>query len=151
MFTGDRSGEWLYRALYRAGFANQPVSRDRRDGLHLKDCYIAAVIHCAPPGNKPLPVEIQSCRSFLLREAALLDRLQVLVALGSIAFRAALDALDTRVNARRAKFAHGAEHELSDGKTLLASFHPSQQNTFTGRLTEPMLDYIFERASSLMK
>lgn len=150
VFTGDRSGDWLYRALYRAGFASQPDSRDRRDGLTLRDCYITAVIHCAPPDNKPLPVEIRRCRGYLMREIALLDRLRVVVALGSIAFKIALDLFDTDNDARKPKFAHGVEHRLRGGVTLIGSYHPSQQNTFTGRLTEAMLDSVFDRAAALM-
>ncbi|HWP45283.1 MAG TPA: uracil-DNA glycosylase [Blastocatellia bacterium] len=151
VFTGDRSGDWLFRALHRAGFANQPESKDRQDGLLLRDCYITAVIHCAPPGNKPLASEIQNCRNYLLREIALLDRLRVVVALGSIAFKAALEVFDAGATERTPKFAHGAEYILKGGLRLLASFHPSQQNTFTGRLTEPMLDRIFERAATLIQ
>jgi uracil-DNA glycosylase family 4 len=150
VFTGDRSGDWLYRSLYRAGFASQPESRDRSDGLVLRDCYITAVIHCAPPDNKPLPVEMRNCRGFLLREIAMLVRVKVAVALGGIAFKVALDALGARAGVRRPKFAHGVEHAIGGGITLIGSYHPSQQNTFTGRLTEPMLDRIFNRAAEII-
>lgn len=149
VFTGDRSGDWLYCALYRAGFASQPESIDRYDGLTLRDCYITAMIHCAPPENKPLPAEIQNCRPFLLRETAALDRVRVVVALGSLAFKTALEVF--KPPGRKPKFGHGVEHRLSGAITLIGSFHPSQQNTFTGRLTEPMLDRIFERAAHLIR
>ena len=156
IFTGDRSGDWLYRALYRAGFANQPTSVQRGDGLKLQDCYITAAVHCAPPDNKPLPDEISNCRPYLLREIELLKHLRVVVALGRLAFDAAISSfgLPTQDHSARRiarpKFAHGAECQLRHGATLIASFHPSQQNTFTGRLTEPMFDHIFTRARDLL-
>ncbi|HMG34792.1 MAG TPA: uracil-DNA glycosylase [Blastocatellia bacterium] len=155
IFTGDRSGDWLYRALHRQGFANQPHSVDRFDGLKLRDCYITAAIHCAPPGNKPLPEEFKNCRPYLLEEVALLKRVRVVVALGRIAFDTALavygqPATETGSRARRPAFGHGIECELDGQRTLLASFHPSQQNTFTGKLTEAMFDSIFERARELV-
>ena len=160
VFTGDRSGDWLYRALYRAGFANQPTSVHREDGLALDDCYITAVIHCAPPENKPLPGEVANCRPYLLEEVELLAEARVVVALGRIAFAAAIEVfglerdetVSNRVAARirKPKFAHGAEVRLRGGKRLIASFHPSQQNTFTGKLTEPMFDKIFDRARLLI-
>jgi uracil-DNA glycosylase family 4 len=155
IFTGDRSGDWLIRTLHKCGFANQPVSVNRSDGLQLHDCYITAAIRCAPPANKPTGQEIQNCRPFLLRELELLlPRLRAVVALGQIAFRTALDALaevaDVRHNPRP-KFAHGAEIPLTDKITLLASYHPSQQNTFTGRLTEEMLDAVFLRALEIVQ
>ena len=150
MFTGDRSGDWLYRALYHAGFANQPVSTDRNDGLSLTDCYITAVNHCAPPANKLLPEEIRNCRPFLQREIALLTRLRVVVALGKVAFDAVLREMPQAEVKPRPKFAHGAECSLQNGIQLIASFHPSQQNTFTGKLTAPMLDAVFSRARSLI-
>jgi uracil-DNA glycosylase family 4 len=153
VFTGDRSGDWLFSALYRAGFANQPVSVHRDDGLELYDCWINAVIHCAPPDNKPLPDEIQNCRPYLLSELKLLKRVRVIVALGRLAFDAVLASVenDGRRKSPRPKFAHGAEVDLRSNLKLIASFHPSQQNTFTGRLTEPMFDHVFERARAIIE
>ena len=153
VFTGDRSGDWVFRALYRAGFANQPVSTHRGDGLKLIDCYINAVIHCAPPDNKPLPDEIQNCRPYLLAELKLLNRVRVIVALGRLAFDTVLASVETdgRRRSPRPKFAHGAEVDLRSDLKLIASFHPSQQNTFTGRLTEPMFDHVFERARAVIE
>jgi uracil-DNA glycosylase family 4 len=152
MFTGDRSGDWLYRALFRAGFANQPTSTSRDDGLGLRDCYITAVARCAPPDNKPLPTELASCRPFLERELELLSRLRAVVALGGIAFDVALRTLrdaGRRTGGRKPRFSHGGETDVG-GIVLLGSYHPSQQNTFTGRLTEPMLDEVFARARELV-
>ncbi|HJQ24811.1 MAG TPA: uracil-DNA glycosylase [Blastocatellia bacterium] len=156
VFTGDRSGDWLYRAMYRAGFVNQPTSTRRGDGLELRDCYITAVIHCAPPANKPLPEEVANCRPYLLTELELLRDVRVVVALGRVAFDAAIANIGLAANdagvkrAPRPQFKHGAEVALAGGKRLIASFHPSQQNTFTGKLTEPMLDAIFARARELL-
>ncbi len=154
MFTGDRSGDWLYRALHRAGFANQSVSVARHDGLELIGCYITAVIHCAPPDNKPLPDEIKNCRPYLLREVDNMRQVQVVVALGRLAFDTAFSVYgsDSGKTAKpaRPKFSHGAEILLDKGLTLIASYHPSQQNTFTGRLTEEMLDAVFHRARKLI-
>ncbi|MBM3802166.1 MAG: uracil-DNA glycosylase [Acidimicrobiia bacterium] len=149
VFTGDRSGDWLYRALHRFGFANQPLSIDRHDGLRLRDSYITAVLHCAPPLNKPLPTEIANCRPFLVREMQLLPRIRVIVALGKIAFDNVWQ-LTSTPGKPRPRFRHGLEVALPSGQTLLASFHPSQQNTFTGKLTEPMFDSIFARARELL-
>jgi uracil-DNA glycosylase family 4 len=152
MFTGDRSGEWLYRALFRAGFASRPDSTHRDDGLVLSDCWITAALHCAPPDNKPLPQESRNCRPFLLAELGLLPNVRVVVGLGRIAFDAAANAIRDAGLAkvpRAPAFAHGAEHELGS-IMLLGSYHPSQQNTFTGRLTEPMLDAVFARASAIV-
>ena len=156
IFTGDRSGDWLYRALHKAGFANQPHSVDKRDGLKLKDCYITAVAHCAPPANKLLPQEISNCRTFLTSEVELLRNFKVVVALGRVAFDAALVACDTPAfgsrESRKVKpsFGHGVEVQLAGARLLIASFHPSQQNTFTGKLTEPMFDSIFARAKEFI-
>lgn len=153
IFTGDRSGDWLFRALHKAGFANQPTSQHRNDGLQLHDCYITATCHCAPPQNKLTPAEMRNCRPFLLREIELLRRVRVVVALGKIGFEAAL-AVFAEVYGKgyspKPKFKHGAEFQLTEDVALLGSFHPSQQNTFTGRLTEAMFDAIFRRAKRLV-
>lgn len=154
MFTGDRSGDWLYRALYKAGFANQPDSFSSEDGLQLSDCYITAACRCAPPLNKLLPSEVQHCRPFLLREFQLLKNMTVVIGLGRIGFEAAahsLKELGKNSLVKKPKFFHGAEYALDAGMTLLASFHPSQQNTFTGKLTEPMFDSVFRRARTIVK
>lgn len=152
IFTGDRSGDWLFRALHRAGFANQPTSEHRRDGLRLIDCYIAAVVRCAPPANKPLPQERDNCLPFLAREIAALGGLRVVVALGSFAWDGALRSL--RANgvpapSPRPRFRHGAEVRVGP-YVLIGSYHPSQQNTFTGRLTEREFDRVFARARKLL-
>jgi len=146
MFTGDRSGEWLYRALWRAGFANQPDSVGRDDGLVLTDAWVTSPVRCAPPANKPTTTERDTCRPFIDREIALLDQAQVFVALGAFGYQGVCGLLDVRP---RPKFGHGVEAETPDGRTVLCSFHVSQQNTFTGRLTEPMLDAVFTRAREL--
>ena len=151
IFTGDRSGDWLFRALHKAGFANQPISVNRNDGLKLTDCYVTAAVRCAPPQNKPLPQEIGKCRPYLLRELELLKRVRVIVALGRIAFDAAIASVGLEEQAsRRPAFAHAAEYRLRRDIILIASFHPSQQNTFTGKLTEPMFDRIFTRAREII-
>ena len=153
VFTGDRSGDWLFRAMHRAGFANQPTSIHRRDGLKLHDAYVAAACRCAPPDNKPLPDELANCRPFLLREIELLPNLRVILGLGKIGFDTAFDslrALGKTSLKSRPKFAHGAEVAVSETLTLLGTFHPSQQNTFTGKLTEKMLDAVFARAKELL-
>jgi uracil-DNA glycosylase family 4 len=153
IFTGDESGNWLYRALHAAGFANQPTSVARDDGLRLAGAYVTAVARCAPPGNRPTPIEIACCRPFLVEELERLDRLQVVVVLGKVAhdgFLAALAARGETVPKPRPPFAHGAEHRLANGLVLLCSYHPSQQNTFTGRLTRPMLDAVFSRAAAVL-
>jgi uracil-DNA glycosylase family 4 len=154
MFTGDRSGDWLYRALCKAGFANQSTSVSREDGLKLTNCYITATCRCAPPQNKLLPKEIKNCRPFLMKELLLLNGVKVVVGLGKIGFDAAAAALcefSGGPKSTKPRFSHGAEYALNDRLTLLGSFHPSQQNTFTGKLTEPMFDSIFHRAHSLLK
>jgi len=146
MFTGDRSGDWLFRAMHRAGLANQPESLGIDDGLALRGAWVASAVRCAPPGNKPLPTERDNCRPFLQRELALLTQLRVVVCLGAFAHEAACAEFGLRP---RPKFGHLAETVAPNGLTLLCSFHPSQQNTFTGRLTEPMLDAVFARAVAL--
>jgi uracil-DNA glycosylase len=148
MFTGDESGNWLLRALHSAGFANQPESIGLRDGLSLIDCYITATCRCAPPQNKLLPAEILNCRPFLHREIGLLKNVRVVVGLGRIGFDNALNAfreLGLIEFRTRPAFGHGARYALGPYE-FIASFHPSQQNTFTGRLTRPMLDRIFRAA-----
>ncbi len=154
MFTGDRSGEFLYPALYQAGFANQPISVSQDDGLALHDAYIASPVRCVPPDNKPTLEEIRTCRPFLQREIALLKNLKIVVVLGGIALQAYLSILQDcgQIKSRSAfRFAHGAEFATHKGGPLiLASYHPSQQNTSTGRLTADMLAAIFQRASRLL-
>jgi len=151
MFTGDRSGEWLYAALHRAGFANQPHSERRGDELRLGDAYVTAVVRCAPPANKPTPAERDNCLPYLERELQLLERCRTIVALGAFAWDGALRAiaaLGDELPRPRPKFGHGAE--TAAGRwTMLGCYHPSQQNTFTGRLTEPMFDAVLTRAREL--
>jgi uracil-DNA glycosylase family 4 len=153
MFTGDRSGDWLYRALHRGGFASQPESVGRQDGLVLTDVFVSAIVRCAPPDNKPLTAERHACRPWLEREWDLLDHLRVVVPLGGLAFGQALRILQDRgmsIPTPRPKFRHGLEIDLSPDPTVIASYHPSQQNTFTGRLTEEMLDSVFARVRQLL-
>jgi uracil-DNA glycosylase family 4 len=147
VFTGDRSGDWLFRAMHRAGFANQPRSVSIDDGLELHGAYVAAAVRCAPPANKPTPDERDRCLPYLARELALLADLRVIVVLGQFGYDAVARLLGHRAKPR---FGHGVEWPLPDGRTLLCSFHPSQQNTFTGKLTEQMLDDIFTRARELV-
>lgn len=145
MFTGDRSGDWLYRAMHRAGLANQPGSVSRDDGLELRGAWVSSAVRCAPPDNKPSVEERDACAPFLTRERGLLTRVRVVVCLGSFAWAAACREFGVRP---RPRFGHGVEQDAGD-VVLLGSFHPSQQNTFTGRLTEPMLDAVFARAVAL--
>ncbi len=146
VFTGDRSGDFLFAALFRAGFANQPISISREDGLALRDCYIAPLARCAPPLNKPTPAEIGRCRPFLQREWALLGELRAVLALGKIAMDGIVALLRDagRLPARKGyAFGHGVSHDLGEGLRLFASYHPSQQNTFTGKLTPARFDAVF--------
>jgi uracil-DNA glycosylase family 4 len=146
MFTGDRSGDWLFRAMWRAGYADRPESSTADDGLRLTGAWVTASVRCAPPANKPTPEERATCLGYLREELSYLDRARVLVVLGRLAFDAVTSVYGI---SPRPRFAHLAEHELEDGKSLVCSYHPSQQNTFTGKLTEPMLDAVFERARAL--
>jgi uracil-DNA glycosylase len=154
MFTGDRSGDFLFAALARSGFANQPTSTSRDDGLVLRDIWITAAVRCAPPGNRPTPAEREQCMPWTMRELRLLSNVRVVLCLGAFAWDAALrliaavSEVDTPPLRPRPRFGHGAE--LSDGRySLLGCYHPSQQNTFTGRLTEPMIDAVLARAREL--
>lgn len=146
IFTGDRSGDWLFESLYRAGFANQSTSEHRDDGLRLIGAYITAVVHCAPPGNKPTPQERDNCLPYLERELRLLPW-RVIVALGSFAYDGVCRTLSVR---QRSAFGHSVEAPLDDGRVILCSYHPSQQNTQTGKLTREMLDGVFMRARELV-
>jgi uracil-DNA glycosylase family 4 len=153
MFTGDRSGDILYKVLHQTGFASQPTSASRDDGLELRGAYITAACHCAPPGNKPLPAEIRNCRPYFERELELLPALKVVVALGKIAFDNYLDVLKARgAITRRAPFVFGHDRQFRMGAgqpVLVSSYHPSQQNTSTGKLTEKMLADVFRRVGML--
>ncbi|MCH7990817.1 MAG: uracil-DNA glycosylase [Gemmatimonadetes bacterium] len=152
MFTGDRSGDWLYRALHRSGFSNQPTSVKPGDGLELDGLLVTAAVRCAPPANKPTPEERDACSSWLDAELDLLPHLRVIVALGGIAYTQTLRVLSARgvpVPRPRPRFGHAVEVPLTDDLTLLASYHPSQQNTFTGKLTEAMFDQVWSRARTL--
>ncbi len=154
MFTGDRSGDFLYRALYETGFASQPSSVSRGDGLTLSGAYITAAVRCAPPDNKPTPEEFRTCRKYLERELALLKNLQCVVALGKLAFDAYLNILrDRGVIRRRAAygFGHNVQHEIPGAPVLIASYHPSQQNTSTGKLTAEMLRDVFAGARAIIQ
>ncbi len=153
MFTGDRSGDWLYAALHRYGFADRPLSTHRDDGLHLLDCTISAAVRCAPPQNKPSPEEMENCRQYLREELQLLESKKVIVALGRIAFNAFLKAwleIGDTLPDPKPEFRHGGEWILPGGLTLLASYHPSQQNTQTGKLTRPMFHKIFLRVRQIL-
>ncbi len=155
MFTGDKSGEWLYRAMFETGFASQAESTSREDGLRLIDARIVAAAHCAPPDNQPLPEELRNCRGWLERELDLLREVRVVLCLGRIAAEAYLGVLQSRgqIGSRAAfAFGHGAVHALGAGlPVLITSYHPSQQNTSTGRLTREMLRGVFETARSLVR
>jgi len=145
MFTGDRSGEWLFGALHEFGFANRPNSSRRDDGFALKDCYITATIRCAPPKNKPLPEEIENCRPYFLKELDLLKRIKVLIPLGQIAFTQTLKSLRLKgIEIPALAFGHGKVYPLPNGQTIITTYHPSQQNTQTGKLTKSMFHKIFE-------
>jgi uracil-DNA glycosylase family 4 len=146
VFTGDRSGDFLFAALHRCGYASQPHSIDVHDGLELHDCFITAAVKCAPPANKPTPTERDTCRPYLERELEQLRDVTVIVSLGQFGW----DAIASHYAVRpKPKFGHGAEVALPDGRTLLGSYHVSQQNTFTGKLTLDMLDAVFNRARAL--
>jgi len=151
VFTGDRSGDWLYGALFRAGFANQSTSTHRGDGLRLKDCYVSACVRCAPPANKPTPSERDACLPYLVDEMRFLTRVRVIVCLGAFAWDGALRALRTAgsIAAPKPRFGHGSESVIGR-YVLLGCYHPSQQNTFTKRLTPAMLDAVFRRARQLV-
>ncbi len=154
VFTGDRSGDWLYDALFQFGFANQAEATHRGDGLHLRDCYVAAAVRCAPPDNKPTREEFEACRPYLLEELRLLKNMTVVVALGKIAFDEyvkSCKALGHSVSTPVPKFGHGAVYAAPWGVTLLGSYHPSQQNTFTGKLTRPMFHSVFRQARKLIE
>ena len=146
VFTGDRSGDWLFAALHRAGYANQPTSVHKDDGLELTGAYVAAAVRCAPPANKPTPEERDTCQPYLEREIALLEQVEVVVALGSFGYEAACRVLGVRP---RPRFGHLAEVPAPGGPTIVCSYHPSQQNTFTGTLTADMFDAVFRRAREL--
>jgi len=152
VFTGDRSGDFLFAALHRAGFANQPVSLHAGDGLRLRDAWIAAAVRCAPPANKPTPAERDNCLPYALRELELLADVRVIVCLGAFAWDAALRILaagGVAVPRPRPRFGHAVELALPGTPRLLGCFHPSQQNTFTGKLTAPMIDAVLERARTI--
>jgi uracil-DNA glycosylase len=152
VFTGDRSGDWLFGSLYRTGFANQPHAVSRDDGLRLRDVFITAGVRCAPPDNKPTPAERDRCMPYMVREVELLENIRAVVALGSFAWNVALKVcapIGGNIPSPKPKFGHLAEADLGTFK-LIGSYHPSQQNTFTGKLTEPMLDAVFLRARALI-
>ena len=152
IFTGDRSGDWLYETLYAFGFSNQPTSVHREDGLKLKDCYITAAVRCAPPANKPAKDEFEKCRPYLVQELNLLKNVRVVLVLGKIAFDSYLKAYQENggsVPKPRPQFRHGGSLQLRPDLTLIASYHPSQQNTFTGKLTREMFHEVFKKAKKL--
>ncbi len=152
IFTGDRSGDWLFGTLYECGLANQPQSIHRNDGLQLFNVYIGAAVRCAPPDNKPLLSEFANCHPYLVQEINLLSRVKVIVALGSIAYNAIKKVYKLNAEYKKFKFppfGHGQQVKLADGRFLICSYHPSQQNTFTGKLTRPMFQKIFLTAKTL--
>lgn len=154
MFTGDESGKWLYRALYKSGFANRQISEHANDGMKLANCYITAAARCAPPQNKLLPIELHNCRQFLIQEFQLLKNCRVIVGLGKIGFDTAFEVIRSLKKTeltRKPHFSHGVVVSLSSSLSLIGSYHPSQQNTFTGRLTEPMFDSIFRKVRKELK
>jgi uracil-DNA glycosylase family 4 len=154
MFTGDESGHWLFRALFKAGFASQPSSVSKNDGLVLKNCYITAVCRCAPPLNKPLPAEIRNCRPFMIGELNVLKQLRVIVGLGKVGFDGAFDCIKHlgRTSLKsRPRFSHGAVVPLNDTLTLIGSYHPSRQNTFTGVLTLSRFNAIFTKTNRILQ
>jgi uracil-DNA glycosylase len=152
MFTGDRSGEWLFEALYSFGFANQPTSVRKDDGLSLHQCLVTAALRCAPPDNKPLPEEMNNCREYLVHELSLARQKRVVVALGQLAFRSFLKAQQhvTKQTIKDMRFRHGGEWPLPEGLVLISSYHPSQQNTQTGKLTRSMFHNVFQRARQII-
>jgi uracil-DNA glycosylase family 4 len=153
MFTGDRSGEWLYRTLHKYGFASQPISYSKDDSLQLSDCYITAVVRCAPPENKPTTNEIRNCNPFLIRELKLLSNSRVIVTLGRVAFDSTIRIIRKLNLTNKTKFPifrHGLVIRVNDQMTIIASYHPSQQNTFTGKLTTSMFDSIFAHAAQII-
>ena len=153
MFTGDSSGHWLYEALYRFGFANQPDSVARDDGLELRDCYITAAARCAPPANKPTPVELERCRPFLATELQILSRVRVVLTLGQVAHESWLRTAgwwESLAPRDRPRFTHGAVTRLSNDTTLISSYHPSRQNTNTGKLTRPMWHAVFRSVREII-
>lgn len=154
MFTGDRSGDWLYNALFTFGFANQPLSTGRDDGLELRDCYITAAVRCAPPANKPSGDEFEHCRPYLLQELQLLKNVRVVIALGKISFDSVIRCskiLGWDEFSKKPQFKHGNKVKIRENLYLLASYHPSQQNTFTGKLTRRMFHAVFKKAKSLLR
>jgi uracil-DNA glycosylase family 4 len=154
IFTGDRSGDWLYEALHTFGFANQPTSERRDDGLVLSHCYIGATVRCAPPDNKPMPDEFERCRTYVREELRLLKQVRVVVTLGKIAFDHYLKASREEglpLPSPLPAFGHGQTYRLPGGVTLIGSYHPSQQNTFTGKLTRPMFHAVFAKASKAIR
>ena len=153
MFTGDRSGDWVYRTLHKYGYAKHGFSNSRYDGQELDNVYITGAIHCAPPLNKPAPEELSNCEYYLIRELKLLKRLKVIIALGGIAFKTYLGLashLNFYIPSPKPRFGHNLKYQLEEGKWLVASYHPSQQNTQTGRLTEEMFGQVFQTAQDLL-